>query len=574
VSGGIFGERFKAGRDTILSLPADNKNLNLDGGIEMNKRKRWLWIVGGFVLLIAGLFVGGLGMLGLLPWQGGDLYEDPQGRFTMEIDPSWEQVETDGSYTQFILAEPPMNLYLLVLDSNTIDDAFSQSMEAVGFDKGLLSGGNVTTFGNWQAYSQTDSAGLMYGLAGQIVGEKTFVMMVKANQPNVDPENPSIIRALMSVKITGQEELAVKSYADVEALVRKEVDRLSGSISVAVVHKDKIVYTYAYGEANPVAGIPADTQTIYAFGSMSKVFTATALMQLVEQGKVNLDAWPGEYIPEFPEGWNVTVRQLLTHSACLPSSDRMTDGLITFKPGETFDTLEEIFSAYVKEFPDLVCEPGKVSIYSNPPFLALARIIEEVSGEPYETYVVDHILVPLDMGSTRFEFVEAEERYAKDQYPTDQINEFIAQMNEYRGPGQEGLVLQKGERFSTLEDYRILPPWGGLRGTPSDVTHFLQMHFNGGRYGDNQILKPETVAAMQENQPAKDGSPLGFGLSWWMGEDDFGDYYYHSGGGAAFENQMRFYPDLDLGIVVTANIIGYQRDTIVDSLVSAWSHEK
>ena len=59
-----------------------------------------------FVLLIAGLFVGGLGILGRLPWQSGDLYEDPQGRFTMEVDPSWEQVETDGSYTQFQGARP------------------------------------------------------------------------------------------------------------------------------------------------------------------------------------------------------------------------------------------------------------------------------------------------------------------------------------------------------------------------------------------------------------------------------------------------------------------------------------
>ena len=128
----------------------------------------------------------------------------------------------------------------------------------------------------------------------------------------------------------------IESYADVEALVRKEVDRLAGSsLSIAVVHEDEIVYTYAYGQANPVAGIPADTQTIYQYGSMTKVVTATALMQLVEQGQVDLDAWPGEYIPEFPESWNVTVRQLLDHSACLPDerppdkwTDRLTRGIL------------------------------------------------------------------------------------------------------------------------------------------------------------------------------------------------------------------------------------------------------
>ena len=136
-----------------------------------------------------------------------------------------------------------------------------------------------------------------------------------------------------SLKISGNEEKKVESYADLEAFVQKEVDSLAGSVSVAVVNKGQIVYTYAYGKANPVVDIPADTQTIFRYGSMTKPFTATALMQLVEQGKVDLDAWPGKYIPGFPESWNVSVRQLLDHSACLPDDKRLVDGLIA-KRGE------------------------------------------------------------------------------------------------------------------------------------------------------------------------------------------------------------------------------------------------
>jgi CubicO group peptidase (beta-lactamase class C family) len=178
------------------------------------------------------------------------------------------------------------------------------------------------------------------------------------------------------------------------------------------------------------------------------------------------------------------------------------------------------------------------------------------------------------MESTSFRFVEAEERHAKDQYPVNKVDEFVAQLNDYRGPGQEKMVLQKGESFATLNDYQILPPWGGLRGTPSDVTHFMQMHLNGGRYGDQQILKPETVAAMQEMQSSTDGSELGFGLSWWIGQDDFGDYYYHHGLGAGSEGTLRIYPDLDLGVVVMSNVKAYQRDKIVEGLVNAWMKEK
>jgi CubicO group peptidase (beta-lactamase class C family) len=100
------------------------------------------------------------------------------------------------------------------------------------------------------------------------------------------------------------------------------------------------------------------------------------------------------------------------------------------------------------------------------------------------------------------------------------------------------------------------------------------MFLNGGRYGDTQILKPETVDAMQEMQSAADGSPLGFGLSWMVGEDEFGDFIFHSGGGASIESTMRFYPDLDLGVVVMSSVNGSQVEKIAEALVSAWQHEK
>jgi CubicO group peptidase (beta-lactamase class C family) len=236
--------------------------------------------------------------------------------------------------------------------------------------------------------------------------------------------------------------------------------------------------------------------------------------------------------------------------------------------------LEEIFSTYLEGDPELACEPGRTSQYANAHYLALARIIEEVSGEPYETYVVDHILTPLGMDATHFQIAEASERYAKGQYPADKIDGLVAQLNEYRGPGQEDLVLGKSESFSTLDDFRPLAPWGGLLGTPSDLTHFLHMHLNGGRYGDNQILKPETVAAMEQMQTSADGSPLGFGLSWFIGKDDLGQYYQHTGGGATIESTMRFYPDLDLGVVVMGSVNGYGSERIAGALASAWMAEK
>jgi len=242
--------------------------------------------------------------------------------------------------------------------------------------------------------------------------------------------------------------------------------------------------------------------------------------------------------------------------------------------GENLPSFTEAFTRYLKEDPKLVCEPGKVSQYANIHYLALGRIIEEVSGESYETYVVDHILTPLKMDSTSFQIVAPEEHYAKPQYPAAQIGKLLAVGKAFRGIGMEAMILGKSGAFSTLDDIRILAPWGGLFGTPSDVTHLLQMYLNDGRYGDVQVLKPETVAAMKTMQISTDGSPLGLGLSWWIDKDKFGTYYYHKGGGPGIEDTMRYYPDLDLGVVVMGSVAGYQSDKIAEGLVSAWTHGK
>jgi CubicO group peptidase (beta-lactamase class C family) len=556
----------------VSSGTPDTNQSKIKGEIEMNKRKVWFLILCGIILFIAGGFVGWLDMSSLLPWQSGNLYEDPQGRFTMKIDPSWEQVKTDGSYGAYRMPNPPMHMYLLAFKASTIDDAYSQALQILGFDQGILIGGGKTSLGDWQAYGKEDATGLTTGLAGQIVGDNAYIMVVKGDKPGIVAENPATLRALKSIKILGQKKVAIESYAGLEALVRQQVDRLAGSVSVSVVHQEKIVYTYAYGKANPLNGVAADTQTIYHFGSMTKPVTATALMQLVEQGKVDLDAWPGKYIPEYPKRWNVTVRQLLDHSACMPDDPLMTDGLIA-RRGETLPSLADVFTRYIKENPELTCDPGKASQYANSHYLALGLIIEKVSGESYETYVVDHILTPLEMKSTSFQLVEATDRYAKPQYPTDQTPDLLAKLTAFRGPGQENLILGKSGGFSTTDDFSILPPWGGLFGTPSDITHFLQMYLNNGRYGDVQILKPETVAAMEKMQKSTDGSPLGLGLSWWIDKDDFGTYYYHNGGGVGIDTKMRYYPDLDVGVVVMGSVEGYQSANIAEGLVSAWMHK-
>lgn len=188
--------------------------------MDVDRRKVWFWIVSLSVLIITGFIVGGLGISSLLTWQSGELYEDPLGRFSMQTGP-WQEVETNGPYTQFKLANPSMNMYLLVLKARTINDAFTQALEVVGFDPGLLTGGPVTIVGDWRAYSREDSAGFSYGLAGQFVGDNAFIGVIKADKPGVSiEENAAVMRALSSIKIAGKDEIVSERYADLEAGLR------------------------------------------------------------------------------------------------------------------------------------------------------------------------------------------------------------------------------------------------------------------------------------------------------------------------------------------------------------------
>jgi len=514
-----------------------------------------------------------LGLLGKLPWQSrGTLYEDPQGRYSYRIDPNWKQVRTDGDYAQFEQASPSMTLYSTVVETSDVDDAFVQASIAMGLDPDLLQNVETASLGDWYLVRSEDSAGLQHGYAAQQVGSTVVVFVVRGNEPGINPENPSTLRIVASTKLAGKVETVIESYADLEELVRAQVDGLTGSVSLALVHNGEIVYTYTYGEANPVESIPADANTIYPWGSMSKILTAVAAMQLVEQGKIDLDAWPGEYVPEFPETWHMRVRDLFTHSGCMIDHNSQERGYVTTGDGE-LPPLVDVSEAYVREFPDLACEPGFVTSYSNPHYLELGRIVEEVSGQSFEDYVTARLLIPLGMESAAYRFDPADQRYARLHATNTEAEQLIRDLNAYSSISGESLVIHTGDSHTTMTPFRVLAPWGGMYSTPTDVAAFLQMHLNGGRYGDAQLLQPETVAAMQERLTALDGSDLGMGLGWWHGEDDFGPFVYHAGSVNAGEALMRVYPEQDVGVVVMGSMVDYRPGKILDALMQAWASE-
>ena len=197
--------------------------------------------------------------------------------------------------------------------------------------------------------------------------------------------------------------LGAQTVDSIDPGLRSRIDRIATTVleqtevpsaSVAVVKGGKLVYTHAYGEALLDPATPATPDMRYSIGSISKQFTATAILLLEEQGKLSIDDPVGKYVPGLTRGNEVTIRQILSHTSGYqdywPEDYVMTPML---KP----ETAQQIIDTWAKKPLDF--DPGTKWQYSNTNFVIAGRIVETVSGEPLMEFLTEHIFRPLGMRS-------------------------------------------------------------------------------------------------------------------------------------------------------------------------------
>src|SRR5688572_15451450 len=165
-------------------------------------------------------------------------------------------------------------------------------------------------------------------------------------------------------------------------------------VAVAVIKNGKVVKLQGYGVASVEFNVPVTTDTVFEIGSVSKQMTAAAILLLVEDGKVKLDAPISAYLPNTPEAWkDVTVRHLLTHSSGVKSYSSL-DGFELYRHLKTAEFIKAL-SPHPLEF-----VPGERNIYSNSGFTLLGHMIQTVSGKPYIQFMRERIFTPLGMTKT------------------------------------------------------------------------------------------------------------------------------------------------------------------------------
>ncbi|MFZ2162048.1 MAG: serine hydrolase domain-containing protein [Sideroxyarcus sp.] len=298
-------------------------------------------------------------------------------------------------------------------------------------------------------------------------------------------------------------------------------------LSIALVDDQRVVWAQGFGYADKQANVKATPDTVYHLGSIAKVFTATAAMQLADQGKLDIDRPLQKYLPEFSiksrfgDTRGITPRTIMDHHSGLPGN--WVRGMSERHPQPFIEQVTAVKDEYV------AWPPNTVFAYSNLGVSLLGAAIGEVSGDCYAGYMNRYLLHPL--GMTHSEFAA-------------------------RIPGK---AYRKGEEVEAIP-LRDLPS-GGLISSAGDMTHFMKMVFADGKYDGRQILRPESLHEMLKVQ--NPDMPLDFdfrmGLGWMLSGVDVphaGTVASHGGTTLNYHTMMAILPEHKLGVVVLSNSAG------------------
>jgi CubicO group peptidase (beta-lactamase class C family) len=342
-------------------------------------------------------------------------------------------------------------------------------------------------------------------------------------------------------KVTGQDLPGIDPAA-LTARVAEILDRWPcAGLAVGVVSNDSLAWFLGHGVANVKVREPVTQDTVFRIGSITKTFTAIAVMQLWERGLVDLDAPVSDYvrsirlIPAMASFHPVTVRHLLTHTAGIGYWRRLPDLL---RPGVGSGNragrsgAPPLAEYYRKGLPVEV-EPGTKWTYSNHGFAVLGQIVEDVTGRPLSGYLRDNVFEPLEMDHT-------------DLTRSGRVYSRLA----------TGYVLRPAG-LKPVADREIPAPGGGaMYSTTADMARYLIALLHGGTTAHGSVLKPGTLASMFQPQFQPDPRLPGMGLGFELGEQGGHKTIGKTGIVAGFHSAMVLAPDDRIGVVVLTNTGG------------------
>jgi CubicO group peptidase (beta-lactamase class C family) len=327
------------------------------------------------------------------------------------------------------------------------------------------------------------------------------------------------------------------SSADIDTLMNKIIGQIPlAGISLGIRYKD-LVYEQGYGLADIASSTPVTTQTKFKIASLTKSFTAAAILRLRDDGKLNLEDPISGYLPNAPEfAQGVQVRHLLNHTSGLP--DWSIDDAQAALP-EAFTT-DQAVEYYFNTFQSLDSEPGQSYSYNNAGYFLLGAIIEKVTGMRYDEYMKVNFFEPLGL-------------------------EFIGECNKDMDSLATGYHLENRHLVpASPSNLKLGAAASALCSSAGDLLKWHTALSNG------KVIEPGTWQQMITPLPLSGGQSQEYGFGFVIQKSDQGLKIYHDGATAGFNSYMVYYPERDAGIVLLVNTDGFEPplDSIASLLIA------
>jgi CubicO group peptidase (beta-lactamase class C family) len=318
----------------------------------------------------------------------------------------------------------------------------------------------------------------------------------------------------------------LSSFFDGIITIELERDDIAGAV-IAVVKDGNVLFEKGYGYADVTKKTPVSAkETLFRPGSVSKLFTGTAVMQIVEEGKLDLDRDVNDYLDfKIPARYAqpITLRNLLTHTAGFEDATK-----------DLFSTTPMSLGRYVEtHIPARIFPPGTTGAYSNYGVALAGYVVQRVSGEPFDRYVANHIFDPLGMTHSTF---------------TQPLPPSLAPLMS------EGYALASG----SPKPFELIPasPAGGLSASGDDMARFMIAHLQDGRYDTTQILRPETAQTMHSRQYAGGPELNGIGINFFEESRNGHHIIGHGGDTGSFHSHLHLILDANVGFFISLNSAG------------------
>lgn len=312
------------------------------------------------------------------------------------------------------------------------------------------------------------------------------------------------------------------------------------SFGVQVGNAEPIVKVY--GKANVANNREVTLSDKFRIASVTKPFTAAAILKLSEAGELSLDDTIDKYFPNYPNGKNISVYQLLSHTSGIPN---WWEGELPENVPESFPMCKDPHFYLQNMKKAALYEPGEFYSYSNSGYVLLGEIIEKVSGQSYDDFLKEHVFNPAGMNETEMEYIEKNSESWIDGYALD---------------------TSKVVPFVQPDVYHMPYSAGGLRSTASDLLKFV-MALNSGKIIRKESLEKMTSYATLKNskpvhegvylapgsQPKENKEKRGYGLGFNLEEHTSDIVFSHSGGIAGFNSILMHNPSANVTLIFLAN---------------------